>query len=702
MGILIYLLMHMYIVASTNVTSFEWSFVSNKYEFFCFWLEHQNSSVMLFSSKNESRSVFYESVKWDENRCYIKPAYLPYGMKCRCIDQGFAGCKVTATEDSTSAVEWKCAFRFNKALQYSNVSENVIQADHISSETVKGILETKHTVIYTRENKPVSLHCSNGISAYKMPEMQNVTWYAMYDRDNPQSIGGEIKINHTLESVINVSFTRSEHGLIVYCAHGARIIAQWTIFVFYPPTVVEKYIEITESATIRQECNFFPGNPKTTKIRWRKGNLFYPHHKLELTHISRQDAGNYTCEATNRFDQGGIVYVGNDTGTLRLIVLYPTNVARFYINDMFEEEQVTLVETGNGTIHCYGDGNPAPTLSLMRYFADNQSDVTLYTVNSTYLRYDISTLDSQHSGKYTCATSNRYGETFRTLHLIIKQLQVQNKTCYVCYKNSEETEWNNVIANISRKETHNSWMLDLKLINLRSDTQYEIQLIASLPTGNYSIAPSLTVRTLSFSKTTGIDIIIALIVCSVLIICISLLLRVFMKRPLRVETLGDINNIRMGALTALNTTNEAGSAPGFILFEDEDHYDCIEMSRTDPGNNSQDDLCAHNASVPPDIVGRTHSRDGICLQTQTANKVDYEFLDRTGNPAEGEYKSIEEDVEDSDSWNTDSTISDTCLQYLTVIENLPIPPERINAFPDMGLSTSSTACQEEISIGLNV
>ncbi|XP_052273351.1 uncharacterized protein LOC127873510 [Dreissena polymorpha] len=408
----------------------------------------------------------------------------------------------------------------------------------------------------------------------------------------------------------------------------------------------------------------------------------------------------------------------------------PATVTSFYINDMHEEFNVTpnvtlnvtLIETGNGSIHCIGEGNPAPSLILIKHSTDDEHNKTLYAVNnSTHLRYDTSKFGSHHSGKYTCVSSNRFGEDHRTLHLIIKPLEeianimhgssvtltetavllkwtlddntlfhlVANTTCYLVYRTGEETKWINVLKELKKTVTLTTIMLDLELNNLRPDTQYEVQLIASLQMGNYSIAPSFTFKTLSLSQATGIDVVVAPIVCSVLIICVGFLLRVYMKRSLRNEAKVDIDNIRKNAPVSRSTMNAVGNAPAFILSDDDDHYDCIELTRTQSCINVQDDRSGRFESVPPRVIGRTNLHDEICLQTHTANKIAYDFLDHTGNPTEEQYNSMGEIVEDSCSSDTDSIISDSCLQYLTVIGNLPIPPESVctSAYDDVANTT---------------
>ncbi|KAH3782463.1 hypothetical protein DPMN_160377 [Dreissena polymorpha] len=216
----------------------------------------------------------------------------------------------------------------------------------------------------------------------------------------------------------------------------------------------------------------------------------------------------------------------NDHGTTTKT--HPATVTSFYINEMQEEFKVTLIESGNGSINCVGDGKPKPTLALIKHSAEDEHNTTLYTVNSTHLRYNTS-LGSQHSGQYTCVSSNRYGKDYRTIHLIIKTLEdignimqwssvtptetavrlqwtlhdntlmhlVDNSTCYVVYKTKGETEWTNIIKELNKTVTQTTLILDLQLNNLRPHTQYEVQLIAQLPSANYAIAPIVMFKTLS-------------------------------------------------------------------------------------------------------------------------------------------------------------------------------------------------------------
>ncbi|KAH3786626.1 hypothetical protein DPMN_164733 [Dreissena polymorpha] len=74
---------------------------------------------------------------------------------------------------------------------------------------------------------------------------------------------------------------------------------------------------------------------------------------------------------------------------------------------------------------------------------------------------------------------------------------VQNNTCYVLYKTGTETYLDKVIIDINWTLNLTILKLDLELTHLRPDIQYEAQLIASFSSGNYSIAPTVTFKTLS-------------------------------------------------------------------------------------------------------------------------------------------------------------------------------------------------------------
>ncbi|KAH3786627.1 hypothetical protein DPMN_164734 [Dreissena polymorpha] len=101
----------------------------------------------------------------------------------------------------------------------------------------------------------------------------------------------------------------------------------------------------------------------------------------------------------------------------------PATITRFHINTLPSSVQVTLIETENATFQCIGDGNPQPTLTLIKQPTDELNETLTHTLEGMILRYDIAAVRSKHSGQYTCASSNSIGENDRTLHLYIKTFQ---------------------------------------------------------------------------------------------------------------------------------------------------------------------------------------------------------------------------------------------------------------------------------------
>ncbi|XP_052227997.1 uncharacterized protein LOC127842506 [Dreissena polymorpha] len=696
-----------------------------KYELVCSWAIDPYAPVGVYRKKKSDTDWQYIlTISYHENGCSIRPPSQPDGVKCGCLIRGRTGCNITSSPEISEDVEWMCEI----------LSRPVIKQSNSVTVSIKDINQNKgqEYVFYTTENQSVLLNCSDDKSITKKSTQSiSVNEFLVQSLRNGTQFN-RIQKSETNEH-FNVSFTRDDNGTFMSCIRGLRIIARWTIVVLYPPTVFDMgYIAIIENRTISKECKYIHGNPTQTNISWWVGSkLVVLGSQLIINQVSRQSAAIYMCEAMNRFDQDDLTYIGQGSGMLQLKVQYPATITRFHINALPQNMQVTLIETENATFQCIGDGNPQPTLTLIKQPTDDLNETLTHTFDRMILRYDIAAVSSKDSGQYTCASSNSIGENARILHLYIKSLQelgnlmhgrsmlvtdtsvnlqwilsdagalniVQNNTCFVLYKTSKEIVWDKVIIDINWTLNLTLLKLDLELTHLRPDIQYEAQLIASFSSGNYSIAPTLTFKTsflsgnysieptvpfktLSFSEETKLYIIVAAIVGSVLIMCImGAVLRLCLKRSLRSDTQGEIENVRMSARNNMATMSTVGNASEF-----EDHYDCIDMSRMHPSIDPQVARSAHIESVPLQIIGGTNLRDEICLQTKTANKDAYYILNRARNPSEEQYNYLGEvdecEVEEyttecchSSSSTTDSVISDTCLQYLTVIDNLPTPPE---------------------------
>ncbi|KAH3783044.1 hypothetical protein DPMN_160971 [Dreissena polymorpha] len=306
----------------------------------------------------------------------------------------------------------------------------------------------------------------------------------------------------------------------------------------------------------------------------------------------------------------------------KIVVLYPPTV--------IDMKDLAILENSTISQECkYIHGYPT------------QTDITwwvgskLVVLGSQLVITQVSRLSA---GLYRCEATNRF-EHDEMPYIGKGSGMFQLKVTYPATITRFHINALPHIVQVTLIETENATFQYLELTQLRPDILYEAQLIASFSSGNYSIAPTVTFKTLSFSEETKLSIIVAATAGSVLIMCImSVLLRLYLKRSLRDDTHG-------------------------------------EMSRIHPFIDPQDAHSAHIEPVPPQIIGGTNLRDEICLKTKL-------------NPTEelhnymGEF--VEDEVEEyitgcchSSSSTTDSVISDTCLQYLTVIDNVPIPPESI-------------------------
>ncbi|XP_024153696.1 inactive tyrosine-protein kinase 7 [Oryzias melastigma] len=244
------------------------------------------------------------------------------------------------------------------------------------------------------EGKPGYLHCHT--RANPQPE---VTWMRNAAVVKPEDPRFKVFPNGTLR-INNVE---------VYDAHvysceartaGASLSAHARVAVleklkFTPTPQPSQCLELDKEITI--QCSAKGREPPT--IRWTKagGGELLPHveqrnGQLQFTKVTRSDAGNYTCIASNSLQ-----------GEIRALV---TLIVAVYIRFKLEPENTTVYQGHTAILHCQATGDPEPHIHWM--LKDTMLDMSKNKrfqkmPNGSLVISDVTTDDT---GRYTCVAGN--------------------------------------------------------------------------------------------------------------------------------------------------------------------------------------------------------------------------------------------------------------------------------------------------------
>ncbi|CAH3134799.1 unnamed protein product, partial [Porites lobata] len=227
----------------------------------------------------------------------------------------------------------------------------------------------------------------------------NVTLNITADPDLSQSNSGKV---HSLE-IRNVY--RSDKGQYRCVANnnsiGSATSLAGTLSVHYKPefSVHPQNATQIEGSNVSFTCNA-TGNPAPS-FRWTKNGsvlttgsrigLSSDGKQLTLTNVTREDSGQYVCEATNN-----VRTVPSDSATLNVQYQPEFNT---------HPQNKTKTEGENVTFTCDADGNPAPTFSWTKdgSVVNTTSRITFNENNKTLT---ITNVIRGDSGEYICVATN--------------------------------------------------------------------------------------------------------------------------------------------------------------------------------------------------------------------------------------------------------------------------------------------------------
>lgn len=247
---------------------------------------------------------------------------------------------------------------------------------------------------HLEEGKPGYLHCH----AQANPEPE-VTWLRNNIMITPEDSRFKLFPNGTLR-INNVEvYDGQMYGCETKTA-GGRLSGQARVTVleklkFTPTPQPAQCLELDNEITIQCSAK---GRESPT-IRWTKADggelparVEQRNGQLHFTKVTRSDAGNYTCIASNSLQ-----------GEIRALV---TLTVAVYIRFKVEPENTTVYQGHTAILHCQATGDPEPHIHWMA--KDKTLDISKNRrfqkmPNGSLVITDVTTDDT---GRYTCVAGN--------------------------------------------------------------------------------------------------------------------------------------------------------------------------------------------------------------------------------------------------------------------------------------------------------
>uniref|UniRef100_A0A8C9ZH87 Inactive tyrosine-protein kinase 7 n=1 Tax=Sander lucioperca TaxID=283035 RepID=A0A8C9ZH87_SANLU len=247
---------------------------------------------------------------------------------------------------------------------------------------------------HLEEGKPGYLHCH----AQANPEPE-VTWLRNNIMITPEDSRFKIFPNGTLR-INNVEVYDSQMYGCETKTVGGRLSGQARVSVleklkFTPTPQPSQCLELDNEITIQCSAK---GRESPT-IRWTKADggelpprVEQKNGQLHFSKVTRSDANNYTCIASNSLQ-----------GEIRALVAL---IVAVYIRFKVEPENTTVYQGHTAILHCQATGDPEPHIHWM--IKDKALDISKNRrfqkmPNGSLVITDVTTDDT---GRYTCVAGN--------------------------------------------------------------------------------------------------------------------------------------------------------------------------------------------------------------------------------------------------------------------------------------------------------
>ncbi|KAM6956510.1 inactive tyrosine-protein kinase 7 [Aplochiton taeniatus] len=272
---------------------------------------------------------------------------------------------------------------------------------------------TKPQDSYLEEGKPGYLHCH----AQATPEPE-VTWVRNIIVITPEDSRFLVYPNGTLR----LNSVEVYDGQMYSCetkTEGGRLSGHARVIVleklkFTPTPQPAQCLELDNESNIGCSAT---GREAPT-IRWTRedGGELPPHveqrnGQLHFTKVTRGDAGNYTCIASNSLQ-----------GEIRAVVSLTVAV---YISFRLEPEYTTVYQGHTTVLHCQASGDPEPHIQWMvkdKVLDSSKNRRFQKMANGSLVITDVTTDDT---GKYTCVAGNSCSIKDRVGQLYVVEKPVQ-------------------------------------------------------------------------------------------------------------------------------------------------------------------------------------------------------------------------------------------------------------------------------------
>ncbi|XP_043993456.1 inactive tyrosine-protein kinase 7 isoform X2 [Gambusia affinis] len=244
------------------------------------------------------------------------------------------------------------------------------------------------------EGKPGYLHCH--AQANPQPE---VSWFRNGMEIIPEDSRFKLFSNGTLR-INNVEVYDSQMYGCETRTIGGRLSGQARVTVlerlkFTPTPQPSQCLELDEEITIQCSAK---GRESPT-IRWTKadGGDLPPHvdqknGQLRFNKVTRNDAGNYTCIASNSLQ-----------GEIRALV---TLIVAVYVRFKVEPEHTSVYQGHTAVLHCQASGDPKPHVHWIvkdKVLGVANNGRIQEMPNGSLIIRDVTTDDT---GQYTCVAGN--------------------------------------------------------------------------------------------------------------------------------------------------------------------------------------------------------------------------------------------------------------------------------------------------------
>uniref|UniRef100_A0A673MJB9 Inactive tyrosine-protein kinase 7 n=1 Tax=Sinocyclocheilus rhinocerous TaxID=307959 RepID=A0A673MJB9_9TELE len=263
------------------------------------------------------------------------------------------------------------------------------------------------------EGRAGYLHCH----ARATPEPQ-VTWYRNMQPISTEDVRFKLFSNGTLR----INNVEVYDGHLYSCeskTEAGKLSAQARVYVlerlkFTPTPQAYQCLELNKEGHLQCSAK----GRQTPTIRWiktdgsdipawveQKGGM------LHFSTVTRADAGNYTCLASN-----------SQQGEIRAVVQLTVAV---YVAFKLKPENTTVYQGHTAVLHCQATGDPPPFIQWKKKDKFLEADKSRFQKmpNGSLVVHDVSTEDT---GSYTCIAGNSCNIAHTSAELYVVEKPVQH------------------------------------------------------------------------------------------------------------------------------------------------------------------------------------------------------------------------------------------------------------------------------------